>query len=137
MSRTGMEPAHDRVSGLEGRAGHCGGLGGQIGMRVYGRDCGDQMGREDSRLALVLDMLGPDDIRTLLLFPPAGVEVDAHLLHGLGDSISRLHDLDVIDPSGLVSFRVALVEPCADGVRLSRLGRAAVARLLQRRGAGA
>lgn len=106
-------------------------------MRVDGRDRNAQTEREDPRLVMVLDMLGPDDVRTLLMVSSAGAWVDAKALAGAGDGISRLRDLDVIDPSGLVSFRVALVEPCAEGVRLSRLGRAAVACLQQRRMAGA
>lgn len=75
----------------------------------------------------MLASLGPCDVRTLRLFPVDGAPLAQQLDAGSGDIVQRLLDLDVIDPTGMVSFRVQLVEPCAGGLRLSRLGRAVVA----------
>lgn len=82
-------------------------------------------GPSDARVAAVLERLGPDDLRALLAFPPDGAAIGPASA-GMEEAIRGLLDLELVDPEGLVSFRVQLVEPCSGGLRLSRLGRAAV-----------
>ena len=86
----------------------------------------------DPELATVLDLLSAEDFRILQLFSPDGAPLDPRLWAEAADAVRTLMDIDVTDPAGLVSYRVQLVETCAGGLRLSRLGRAAAAHVRNR-----
>jgi hypothetical protein len=85
----------------------------------------------DARVALVLDRLGTDEVQALLLFPPDGRPMSS-VPPGMDSILRGFLALDLVDPAGMVSFRVQLVEAGSDGLRLSRLGRAAAAEIRAR-----
>jgi hypothetical protein len=82
----------------------------------------------DPLLALVLDRLEAPVLTALPLFPPDGAPI-VDIPAGFEDSVQHLLDLELVDPDGLVSFRVRLAEPDQAGLRLSRLGRAVASAL--------
>lgn len=81
-------------------------------------------GQSDPRIAAVLDRLGQSGLHVLRAFPPDGTPIPM-LSADMEQAVQDLLGLELLDPESLVSFRVHLVEPCAGGLRLSRLGRAA------------
>lgn len=85
----------------------------------------------DPLLALVLDRLEAPVRMALLQFPPDGAPI-ADRPAGFEDRLQQLLDLELVDPDGLVSFRVRLAEPDRAGLRLSRLGRAVASALRAR-----